>query len=88
MNYKNSGETQEKISTLSTMGIVSTDDILKYFPLKAGLDILCKLFTVETICMKCQILFSGKNKKNIVNWSSAELAQRVVEVKNGYLSQK
>ena len=30
--------------------------------------------------MKCQILFSGKNKKNI-NLSSAELAQRVVKVK-------
>ena len=23
------------------------------------------LFYEETICMKCQILFSGKNKKNI-----------------------
>ena len=31
--------------------------------------------------MKCQILFSGKNKKNITNLSSAELAQRVVKVK-------
>ena len=30
--------------------------------------------------MKCQILFSGKNKKNI-NFSSAENAQRVVKVK-------
>ena len=30
--------------------------------------------------MKCQILFSGKNKKNI-NLLSAELAQRVVRVK-------
>ena len=30
--------------------------------------------------MKCQILFSGKNKKNIVNLSSAEYAQRVVKV--------
>ena len=29
--------------------------------------------------MKCQILFSGKNKKN-VNLSSAELAQRAVKV--------
>ena len=29
--------------------------------------------------MKCQILFSGKNKKNI-NLSSAENAQRVVKV--------
>ena len=31
--------------------------------------------------MKCQILFSGNNKKNIFNLSSAELAQRVVNVK-------
>ena len=30
--------------------------------------------------MKCQILFSRKNKKNI-KLSSAELAQRVVKVK-------
>ena len=30
--------------------------------------------------MKCQILFSVKNKKNIANLSSAELAQRVVKV--------
>ena len=29
--------------------------------------------------MKCQILFSRKNKKNIINLSSAELAQRVVK---------
>ena len=38
--------------------------------------------------MKCQILFFlffffffGKNKKNIINFSSAENAQRVVKVK-------
>ena len=27
--------------------------------------------------MKCQILFSGKNKKNITNLSSGKIAQRV-----------
>ena len=32
--------------------------------------------------MKCQILFSGKNKKNIINLPSAENAQRVVKVKS------
>ena len=32
--------------------------------------------------MQCQDLFSGENKKNIMNFSSAELAQRVVKVKN------
>ena len=32
--------------------------------------------------MKCQILFSGKNEKNIINLSSAENAQGVVKVKS------
>ena len=32
--------------------------------------------------MKCQILFSGKNNKNIINLPSAENAQRVVKVKS------
>ena len=40
----------------------------------------CKLSLVKTICMKYQILFSGKNKKNIIHLWSAELAQRVVLV--------
>ena len=31
-------------------------------------------------CMKCQILFSGKNKKNVINVSSAELVQRMVQL--------
>ena len=31
--------------------------------------------------MKCQSLFSGKNKKNINNLSSAEFAKGVVNVK-------
>ena len=37
---------------------------------------------LETICMECQILFSGKNKKNITNLSSAEIAQRELKVKS------
>ena len=36
---------------------------------------------METICMKCQILFPGKYKKNIMHLSSAEFAQRVVKIK-------
>ena len=32
--------------------------------------------------MKCQIPFSGKNKKNIINLLSAELAQRVLKIYN------
>ena len=35
---------------------------------------------METICMKCQILFPTENKKNNM-LSSAELTQRVVKVK-------
>ena len=35
---------------------------------------------METICMKCQILFSLKSKKNITNLSSAELVQSIVKV--------
>ena len=35
---------------------------------------------MKTICTKYQILFSGKNKKNITNLSSAEYAQRVVKI--------
>ena len=38
--------------------------------------------------MKCQILFSGKNKKNIINLPSTENAHRVVKVKGKYLSTK
>ena len=30
--------------------------------------------------MKCQILFSGKNKKNFIDLSSAENAQRVLKI--------
>ena len=35
---------------------------------------------METICIKCQNLFSGKNKENIINLSSADLAHRVVKI--------
>ena len=57
--------------TLSTLGkIFSRRHFEVFFPEKQ-----------ETVCMKCQILFSGKNKKNIINWPSAENAQRVVKVK-------
>ena len=48
------------------------------FSQKIGFDILCILSPQEeTICMKCQCLFSGKNKKNIINLLSAELNHKV-----------
>ena len=33
----------------------------------------CKLSPLETICMKCQILFPGKNKKKYFKMLSAEI---------------
>ena len=55
---------------------VSADDMLKYVSYcsqKTGYYISCKL---ETICMICHILFSGKNKKNnhqfVACWISLE----------------
>ena len=35
---------------------------------------------LKHICMKCQSLFSGKNKKNIINFSSVEFVHRMVNV--------
>ena len=40
-------------------------EIFLIFPRKQALTFSCKLSPVETICMKCQNLFSGENKKNI-----------------------
>ena len=48
-------------------------------------EVLKPVSGMETICMKCQNLFSGKNKKNIISLSSAELAQRVVIIKENGL---
>ena len=49
-----------------------------YFSWKIESDISCKLYPLETICMKCQILFKGKIRKNLINLSSAESAYCVV----------
>ena len=52
-------------------------EYFSYFFQKTGFYITL----MKTICMKYQILFSGKNKKSITNLSSAEVAQSVVKVK-------
>ena len=39
-----------------------------------------QIVSIETICMKCQILFSGKIKKIITILPSALSAERVVMV--------
>ena len=57
--------------TFTTLLANSADDKLVIFFLliyqKTDFDISCKLSPLETICMKYQNLFSGKNKKNISN---------------------
>ena len=40
-------------------------EIVFLFCLKIGFDISCKLSPQETICMKCEILFCDKIRKNI-----------------------
>ena len=55
--------------------------LISYFYHKLILTFLCKLSPKQTICMKYQILFSGKIKKNIINVLSAQSVQRVVTVK-------
>ena len=35
----------------------------------------------ETICMKCQMLFSGKNKKNISKCHLLKILPRVLDAK-------
>ena len=52
-----------------------------YFSQKTGFDISCKLSPMETICMKCQILFSETNKNIIINILSTEFVERVEKVK-------
>ena len=66
----------------------SADDILKFFfffylffPPRIRFGISCKLSPIKVICMKYQILFSGKNKKTITSFSSAEFAPRLVKAK-------
>ena len=60
--------------------------------IKIGLDISCKLsqgknknniLKWETVCMKCQILFSWENKKNILKCKCLlKILPRVLSIKN------
>ena len=49
------------------------DDSFFLFSQKIGFDISCRLSRKETICMKCQNLFSTKNKKNYLKTISVEI---------------
>ena len=48
---------------------------------KTGSDTSCKLSPKETISMKCQILFSGKNKKNISKCHLLKILPGMLSVK-------
>ena len=73
--------------TLSTLGKIFSRRHF-YFSQKKGFHISCKLSPMETICMKCQNLFSGKNKKTIISLSSAEFVHSIVGVKLLFISVK
>ena len=49
-----------------------------FFSQKIGFDISYKLSPWEIICMKCQILFSGKNKKNISEFCLLKFSPTIV----------
>ena len=56
-------------------------EIFSYCSQKVGIDILCRLSPLQTICMKSESPFLEKISENI-NLYSAEFAQRVVKVKD------
>ena len=66
--------------TFATLLANSADDNF-IFAQKTGFDIACKLSPLETICMKCQILFSWKNKKNMSIFCLLKLLPRMLSIK-------
>ena len=71
--------------TLETLGKIFSrqhNEIFFLFSQNTSFDSLRKLSRMETICMKCQILFYRKNKKKNIKLSSVVLAKRVVNVQN------
>ena len=56
-------------------------ETFSYFSKKIRYNISGKLSPLEPICMKSQILSSGKNKKNVTNLLSAEFARSQLNAK-------
>ena len=50
-----------------------------FFP-ETGFGISYEFFPVETVCVRCEDLFSMEDGEGIVDLSSAELAKRVVKI--------
>ena len=63
-------------STLGRIFSGKHTEIFLLFSPENRFDIACNLSPMETNCMQCQILFSGKKIRK-----SAELAQRVGKIK-------
>ena len=66
--------TSINLNRYHSLGIFSRrqiDNILSYLSQKIGLIVSCKLCP-EAICMKCQNLFSGKNKIFIFQFASVD----------------
>ena len=55
-----------------------------YSSQKTGFDISCKLSPLETICMKCQNMFFGENKKNISKCCLLKFLPRVLSDKSRF----
>ena len=73
-------ETDNDPLPLSGLIQQTTNWYFSYFSQKTGFEISCKLSPVETICMKCQTLFSGKSKKNISKFCLLEILLRVLSI--------
>ena len=69
--------------TLTTLWSDSAADkwVIFLFSQKTGYDISCTLSPLDTICLKCQILFSGKKK---INMSSSEKLTQSVKGKTDF----
>ena len=69
---------QDNGLTFTTLLTYSADDILKcfsYFSLENRIHANCLQWRLETICMKCQIQFTGKNTKKYFKLSAENFTQ-------------
>ena len=68
--------------TFTTLWAFSAADKLmiffSYFSQKTGFYIACKLSPLETICIKSQTQFPGKNKNNVSKCSLLKILLRVL----------
>ena len=66
---------------------MTIDDIFSYVSQKTGFDISCKLPPMEIVNIKCQDLFSGKNKKNISMCRLLKILPRVSQALTIYYNE-